>query len=64
MPIKKVFVDYDGNEMQCYENAEGYFYFEIKNESHPDHPSYILLEREDVEELILLLTDVLNPNRP
>jgi len=60
MPIKKTFVDDNGNEMLFHINTGDKLYLEIKNEDFPDHPNYIVLERDDVEEMILLLTDELN----
>lgn len=60
MPLKKKFVDCDGNEMLFHINTDHKLYLEVKNENYPDHPNYIVLGREDVEEMILLLTDELN----
>jgi hypothetical protein len=60
MPIKKTFVDDDENEMLFHINNDNKLYLEVTNKDYPDHPSYIVLEREDVEEMILLLTDELN----
>ncbi|TSE03934.1 hypothetical protein [Aquimarina algiphila] len=60
MPLKKSFVDDNGNEMQFFINTDNNLYVEIKNEDYPDRPNFIVLERDDVEEMILLLTDELN----
>lgn len=60
MPIKKTFVDDDENEMLFHINDGNKLYLEVTNKDYPDHPSYIVLDREDVEEMILLLTDELN----
>ena len=60
MPIKKVFYDDNGNEMLFHINTDNKLFLEIKNEDFLDHPNFIVLERSDVEEMILLLTDELN----
>lgn len=42
MPLKKTFIDDDGNEMQFYINTYDKLYIEIKNEDYPDHKNYIV----------------------
>lgn len=41
-------------------NTQNKLYLEITNAHTPDHPSYITLETDDIEEMILMLTDELN----
>ncbi|BFP43221.1 hypothetical protein FGF1_40660 [Flavobacteriaceae bacterium GF1] len=60
MAIKKVFYDDNGNEMLFHVNTQNKLYLEITNSDTPDHPSYITLETEDIEEMILMLTEELN----
>lgn len=60
MPIKKIFSDDNVNEMLFNINFDNKLNLEIKNEDFPDHPNYIVLEGDDVEEMILLLTGELN----
>ncbi len=60
MPIKKIFVDDNGNEMLFHINKDNKLYLEMTNEDFPDYPCYIVLERDDVEDMILLLTEELN----
>lgn len=60
MAIKKVFYDDDGNEMLFHVNTKKELYLEITNSDMSDHPSYITLEPDDIEEVILMLTEELN----
>ena len=60
MPFKKVFVDDEGNEMLFHINVDNKLYLEVMNKDYPEYPGWIVLERDDVEEMILLLTDELN----
>ena len=60
MPVKKVFIDDEGNEMLFHINLDNKLYLEISNKDFPDYPGWIVLERDDVEDMILMLTDELN----
>ncbi|MEM6863525.1 MAG: hypothetical protein AAF575_00020 [Bacteroidota bacterium] len=60
MGIKKTFIDNHENEMQILATDNGQLQLEIWNEHYREQPSYIKLDIDDVEELILALTDGLN----
>jgi len=63
MAIKKVFVDEDGNEMQCFINIHGKLVIEIgvpaSSEFYPYYNGLICLTKEDAEFLVLQLRDLI-----
>ncbi len=53
MSIKKVFVDSDQNELQCYVNTQGKLFIEASSDKDDIYyKGYVALEKEDVDELI------------
>lgn len=60
MAKKELFYDENGNEILFHVNGNNELYFEIINSNMPDHTSHIILKSEDIEEMILMLTDKLN----
>jgi|GEM_PF-5092156 len=60
MPIKKVFEDHDGNELECFINSKGKIYIGIGPSDKDDYMQfgYITLDGQDIKELIKELTQL------
>jgi len=58
MAIKKVFLDENDNEMECFLNTERKVFIEVRKIGGDGYYSgFITLDKEDVKELIVILKD-------
>jgi hypothetical protein len=61
MAMKKVFMDQDSNEMDCYQNEKGDLYLGISRAGEDIcFSGYITLKRSDVKELIKELQEIVD----
>ena len=59
MAVKTVFTDGNENEMDCYLNDEGEVFINIgQRGEHEHYNGYITLDKEDVQQLIKLLSEL------
>lgn len=61
MPVRKIFSDGDGNELQAYVNDKDKLFISVgdpKDDSPGFNQGYITLDRSDLNEFIDLLTDL------
>jgi hypothetical protein len=59
MALRTVLTDENNNEMECYLNDEGKVYINVGESGQDIHYSgYITLNKEDVNHLIKMLTDL------
>jgi len=55
MVLRTVYLDENGNEMECYPNAAGNICIRICKESDPDDSNYIALDRDEIRALVNIL---------
>lgn len=61
MATKTVFTDTDNNEMDCYLNEKGLLFISIAQMGEESmYNGYITLDKEDVQKLIKVLTEIEN----
>lgn len=59
MPSRTVFNDTDNNEMDCYINDKGKLYISVGQTGEDAmYSGYITLDKEDVQKLIKVLTEI------
>jgi hypothetical protein len=61
MATKTVFIDPDNNEMDCFINDKGKLYISVgQTGDDAMYSGYITLDKEDVQKLIKILTEMEN----
>lgn len=59
MPTRTVFNDTDNNEMECYLNDTGKLFISVSQTGeHQQYAEFITLNKEDVQKLIEVLTEI------